>query len=58
MTFEQWWTFITESERRMLGKGYAEYIWNTAQQAVKCAKCAPEAENNFIDSKQQDFFEK
>ena len=53
MTFADWWASITESERRLLGKGYAEYIWNTAQAQVRPAKIEIKT-----DPRQLDLFEK
>lgn len=53
MTFEQWWASITASERRILSEGYARYIWNTAQAALKPLKIDIK-----IDPRQLDMFEK
>lgn len=57
MTFEHWWASITESERKLLQEGYARYIWNTAQAAVRQQDAMkPKLTAPAFDPRQTDLF--
>lgn len=56
MTFEHWWASITQAERNILTEGYARYVWNTAQLAIRNEPKDPVFTPKLKDERQLDLF--